>query len=39
MTRTFTFIGIDEQTMEVQVNDTGDISGIKLNGKQYRSSQ
>nr|QBM91467.1 hypothetical protein NNIBIDOC_00138 [Salmonella sp.] len=22
-------IGIDEQTMEVQVNDTGDISGIK----------
>ncbi|STO18278.1 Uncharacterised protein [Escherichia coli] len=33
MTRTFTLIGIDEQTMEVQVNDTGDISGIKLNGK------
>ncbi|EIH4659282.1 hypothetical protein B6P79_003812 [Escherichia coli] len=33
MTRTFTLIGIDEQTMDVQVNDTGDISGIKLNGK------
>ncbi|EGS5176295.1 hypothetical protein I8U34_005013, partial [Escherichia coli] len=33
MTRTFTLIGIDEQTMDVQVNDTGDISGVKLNGK------
>ncbi|EQA6233076.1 hypothetical protein ACX5DY_005064 [Enterobacter hormaechei] len=32
-TRTFTLIGLDEQVMEVQVNDTGDISGIKVNGK------
>lgn len=32
-TRTFSLIGIDEQVMDVQVNDTGDISGIKLNGK------
>ncbi|WGA68637.1 hypothetical protein [Escherichia fergusonii] len=33
MTRTFSLVGIDEQTMEIQVNDTGDISGVKLNGK------
>lgn len=31
--RTVTLIGMDEQVMEIQVNDTGDISGIKLNGK------
>jgi hypothetical protein len=33
LTRTFTLIGMDEQVMEIQVNDTGDISGIRLNGK------
>ncbi|MDV1094939.1 hypothetical protein ACSI5N_25280 (plasmid) [Raoultella ornithinolytica] len=33
MTRTFTLIGMDEQVMDIQVNDTGDISGIKVNGK------
>lgn len=32
-TKTFELKGIDEQLMVVQVNDTGDISGIKLNGK------
>ncbi|HEW9972612.1 TPA: hypothetical protein VGT10_004709 [Enterobacter cloacae] len=32
-TRTFTLIGLDEQVIDVQVNDTGDISGIKVNGK------
>lgn len=32
-TKTFELKGIDEQVMVVQVNDTGDISGIKLNGK------
>ncbi|HHT1357262.1 TPA: hypothetical protein ACTYC5_004887 [Enterobacter hormaechei] len=32
-TRTFTLIGLDEQVMDVQVNDTGDISGIRVNGK------
>lgn len=32
-TKTFTFIGQDNQTMDVQVNDTGDISGIRVNGK------
>lgn len=33
MTRTFSLVGTDEQVMDIQVNDTGDISGIKLNGK------
>ncbi|HBT4785582.1 TPA: hypothetical protein MB364_000885 [Klebsiella variicola subsp. variicola] len=33
MTRTFTLIGMDEQIMDIQVNDTGDISSIKVNGK------
>lgn len=33
LTKTFTFIGQDNQTMDVQVNDTGDISGIRVNGK------
>lgn len=33
MTRTFSLIGMDEQVMDVQVNDSGDISGIKVNGK------
>lgn len=32
-TKTFTFIGQDNQTMDIQVNDTGDISGIRVNGK------
>jgi hypothetical protein len=32
-TKTFTFIGQDSQTMDIQVNDTGDISGIRVNGK------
>ena len=32
-TKTFELKGIDEQVMVVQVNNTGDISGIKLNGK------
>ncbi|QFH68088.1 hypothetical protein FR773_25995 (plasmid) [Leclercia adecarboxylata] len=31
--KTFELKGIDEQVMVVQVNNTGDISGIKLNGK------
>ncbi|SQD10688.1 Uncharacterised protein [Citrobacter freundii] len=31
--KTFELKGIDEQAMVVQVNNTGDISGIKLNGK------
>lgn len=31
--KTFDLKGIDEQVMTVQVNNTGDISGIKLNGK------
>ncbi len=31
--KTFGMKGIDEQEMQVQVNDTGDISGLKLNGK------
>lgn len=31
--KTFELKGIDEQLMAVQVNNTGDISGIKLNGK------
>lgn len=32
-TKTFSLVGEDEQIMQVQVNDTGDISGVKLNGK------
>jgi len=32
-TKTFELKGMDEQVMSVQVNNTGDISGIKLNGK------
>lgn len=31
--KTFELKGIDEQVMSIQVNNTGDISGIKLNGK------
>lgn len=31
--KTFELKGMDEQVMTVQVNNTGDISGIKLNGK------
>lgn len=33
MTRTFSLVGLDEQVMDVQVNDTGDISNIRVNGK------
>lgn len=32
-TKTFSLTGMDEQVMTVQVNDSGDISGLKLNGK------
>ncbi|MGC0793640.1 hypothetical protein [Pantoea agglomerans] len=32
-TKTFNLTGMDEQVMTVQVNDSGDISGLKLNGK------
>lgn len=32
-TKTFSLTGLDEQVMTVQVNDSGDISGLKLNGK------
>lgn len=32
-TKTFGLTGLDEQVMAVQVNDSGDISGLKLNGK------
>ena len=32
-TKTFGLTGMDEQVMTVQVNDSGDISGLKLNGK------
>ncbi|MEN4559654.1 hypothetical protein ABEG45_23085 [Pantoea agglomerans] len=33
LTKTFSLTGMDEQVMTVQVNDSGDISGLKLNGK------
>ncbi|KYP93957.1 hypothetical protein WB60_02075 [bacteria symbiont BFo2 of Frankliniella occidentalis] len=32
-TKTFSLVAIDEQVMQIQVNDTGDISGVKVNGK------
>ena len=32
-TKTFSLTGMDEQVMTVQVNDSGDIFGLKLNGK------
>lgn len=33
LTKTFSLTGMDEQVMTVQVNDSGDISGLKLNSK------
>ncbi|WP_241613278.1 hypothetical protein [Rosenbergiella epipactidis] len=32
-TKTFSLVAIDEQVMQIQVNDTGDISGVRVNGK------
>ena len=32
-TKTFSLVAVDEQIMQIQVNDSGDISGVKLNGK------
>ncbi|MGL5103072.1 MAG: hypothetical protein ACRC6N_11185 [Plesiomonas sp.] len=34
-TKTFSLIAEDGQKMDVQVNDTGDISSVKLNGKVF----
>lgn len=34
-TKTFRLINVDGQIIELQVNETGDLSGAKLNGKNY----
>ncbi|HFU2857337.1 TPA: hypothetical protein ACGQ50_000877 [Enterobacter cloacae] len=34
-TKTFRLINVDGQVLELQVNDSGDLSGAKLNGRNY----